>query len=576
MRVAPSSVTVRQPHGVPAGSIASGEAGPSHRRLGERGTPWALAVVALALRVPFFSRYPTEWDSVQLVMGLDRFDVQLGSPHAPGYWLYVAAGRTVRVLTPLDSHQSMLVLAALASAGAVALTYLAGRELAGPFLGLGAAGFLLVCPYLWFYGSMVNVYVFDALTVSALVLCALRARPGSRHGLAAAAVLGLGAGFRPTTLFLLGPLALVAAGRSVRSLRGALATVVVGGLAVAGWAVPMSLEQPGGFGAIRRESRSLWEGSAAQTTVFSDRYPERVHNNLVGTTAETLAALGPLLPLFGVGGLLALAGWLRRRRDGERPPPEGVPVALGAGVLAAAILPAVAFNYLVHFGKSGYLLIFLPAAVLGLCWPASRIGRPGPHRLASRALLGALLVLAGGLAAQRFVFGEGVLPRRWLDGSLEITQARFGAPYRMTASAIAATDEEVDRYREVGRVLDPRRDVLVFSWLNGAHRLRHAMWTMPDFWVALLTDGRHVSTGRHRVWWPESDQRLEVPEGGRAVFVFDAPPPEVAELVRTGRAAPLPLSTGPTVWVVPPGVSLLGITVAEVPPAEMGPQSRSG
>ena len=41
---------------------------------------------------------PTEWDSVQLTLGVDGFDVRLETPHAPGYWLYVAAGRVVRAL----------------------------------------------------------------------------------------------------------------------------------------------------------------------------------------------------------------------------------------------------------------------------------------------------------------------------------------------------------------------------------------------------------------------------------------------------------------------------------------------
>jgi hypothetical protein len=39
---------------------------------------------------------------------VDRFDVRLETPHAPGYWLYVAAGRVLRALGPLDATGSLL------------------------------------------------------------------------------------------------------------------------------------------------------------------------------------------------------------------------------------------------------------------------------------------------------------------------------------------------------------------------------------------------------------------------------------------------------------------------------------
>jgi len=50
---------------------------------------------------------PTEWDSVQLTLGFDRFDVRQDSPHAPGYWAYIAADRLIRALTPLDGTASL-------------------------------------------------------------------------------------------------------------------------------------------------------------------------------------------------------------------------------------------------------------------------------------------------------------------------------------------------------------------------------------------------------------------------------------------------------------------------------------
>src|SRR5207302_9292727 len=70
---------------------------------------------------------------------------------------------------------------------------------------------------------------------------------------------------------------------------------------------------------------------------------------------------------------------------------------------------SVAFVVLFHFGKAGYVLSFLPAAVLLLLWPAAKLPR--------RALVGASLVVVAvaGVDAQRFLQAAGVLPAQALD-----------------------------------------------------------------------------------------------------------------------------------------------------------------
>jgi hypothetical protein len=100
---------------------------------------------------------------VQLTLGVDGFDVRLETPHAPGYWLYVAAGRVVRAHRPPRHDRVAAVPRALASAGTVGLAYAVGRELAGRWLRLTAAAYLLAVPVLWYHGSIVSIYPFDAL-----------------------------------------------------------------------------------------------------------------------------------------------------------------------------------------------------------------------------------------------------------------------------------------------------------------------------------------------------------------------------------------------------------------------------
>ena len=40
-----------------------------------RWAPWLIFVSTLVIRLSTAARFPTEWDSVQFVLGVDRFDV---------------------------------------------------------------------------------------------------------------------------------------------------------------------------------------------------------------------------------------------------------------------------------------------------------------------------------------------------------------------------------------------------------------------------------------------------------------------------------------------------------------------
>jgi len=519
-----------------------------------RGARGAAGVAALsaggaAVHLPWRARLPTEWDSVQLVLGVDRFDVTQARPHAPGYWLAVAAGRLVRAATGLGAHDAMVVASALAAGAAVGLAYVVGRDLGGRWLGLAAAGFLLTSPFLLFYGATVATYAFDAVAVELLLLLAWRARPGSWHGAAAPAALALAAGFRPSSAVLLAPLAAVAVARGVRGGRAALVAAGGGLAGLALWAVPMGLEQPGGLAAVQRAGSRIWREAVSVSSPLYGAPGDGVAYNLGQAAGYTLAAVAALLPAAALAGALA---WRSRRRR-SRPAGGGRARSVPA-LLAVAALPPLAFVAAFHFGKAGYVLSYLPALVLLLLWPAVRLGPRG------RRTVGALVALGCLVQAQRFVAAPGVLPLALTDrGGPWFTRSRFGAPYRLTAQAIEEVDADTGRYRALAWAFDPATDVLVYVAGNGGHRYRHAMYTLPAFTAHYLQAGRDEYVGRRGSWVRERDRRLELPAGGRAVFVVDEAGPELGPLVAGGRASAQLLATGPTVYVVGAGPRLYGV-----------------
>lgn len=526
----------------------------------DRRVSVGISVVAFVLYRLVAARFPVEWDGAQLVMALDRFDVANGTPHPPGYWLYVAVGRTIRGSTSLDGTASLTMVSSVAAAATVGATHALGRAMGGRLLGVIAAALVLSSPFLWFYGASVDTYTLDALACTVLLSLAWHARPGSWHGLAAAGALGMSAGFRQTSLLLFAPLAVVAMARSARSLRTWAAGAGVGAVAIGSWSIPMLLEQPGGITAWREASDALLQGSVDQTAFFSGTAEVVTRNMTQGATYAAVTFLPAAI--VGLVAWLQLVRWRRGPGRAQHGSPHGQRHGRGSVeatlLVALGAVPAVAFLVLIHFGKAGYLLAALPAGVLLLLAPVARL----PRRTKPVVAVSALVVCL--LSAQRFLFAPGVVPEPLVDATpLFVTSSVNGAPYPFTAEAVEASDEAAIAQLALADALDPARDVLVWGWLNGGERYRHATLLLPQFTTSFVRDSRHVHTARHGRWRTDPDTTLEVPVGGRAVFVLAHVPPDLEVLLAAGLAEEVRLATGSSVWAVEPGVTLLGVEVVE-------------
>jgi hypothetical protein len=561
-------------------------------------TPWAIGVATLWARLATAATGPTDWDSAQYSAAVTRFDVTHGRPQPPGYWLYVEAGRLVHG-TGLATVSSLVLVAAVASAAAAGLTVVAGRDLGGRWVGTCAGIVVATSPFAWFYGSIVATYSFDLAIAPLLIILAWRARPHSWHGAGALVALAVAAGFRQSAGAMFLPLALLAVAGSVRRTREALAAVGLGLVALAAWLVPMALEQPGGITAWVRASKVESQGAVDATSVLHHASAGAV--NLGTFAAYTTLALLPLMALALVAawglGIRALVRAVRRRGDEEVPGgnlagaphlPSGGPQRAGprhrrgaprwvrpwyqsrAVILLAATVPAVVVVALVEFAKGGYLLSYLPGAVIVLLLaPAALLRSRAGHRTAARAwgvFATGVVVAVAVFGGDRFLFAGGVLPVHTEPGTngIWLTQARYQAPYADTRSAIRSADGIDRQLSGLRRLVRPGTDVLVIDTPDGgASFYRQAGTALPGRNIVLVAPGATEYTEHGASLGYDAHGAVPVVPGGSVYLIASPQLDGMGDETGAGRAQLVPgfRIAGLPVWRILPGASILGVPV---------------
>ncbi len=621
----PRTGAVPQAVGVRPGRIASDRAGTVGRDMADQVLPWAVALATLVSRLATAAVGPTDWDSAQFAAAVARFDVTHGRPQPPGYFLYAVSGRLVHGFGS-GTIGSLVLVSAVASALAAGLVVVAGRDLGGRWVGLAAGLLVATSPFAWFAGSVVTTYSFDLVAAPLLIILAWRARPHSWHGAAALASLGLLAGFRQSVLQAFALLALLAVAGSVRKLREAATAVLAGVGAVAVWFVPMVLAQPGGAPAWVRATRLEALGAIRATSVL-DHAPGGGTN--FGTVAAyTTLAVAPLAALALVsGGVLGVRALVRAAR--RPPPPPAPPAEVDASahspgatrrqgtptdgrrgapswvrpwyqtrtaILAAAIAPPLAIVTFVQFAKGGYLLAYLPGAIIALLLvPAALLGKrtagpPGPDpggpdpgtgsgpgspgtagTWTWRAVATLAVVAIAAVGAERFLTGTGVLPGTpsTTAHGLWLTQARYQAPYPDTRASIRSADAFDAALAALGPRIHPDRDVLVLDSVDGGTAYyRNAGWALPLDRVTLIVPGAAIYNELSGSLYYTLTRTVPVGTGGAVYLVAPPSLPGLGQLAERALAVQVHL-TRPIgdylVWRISPGARVLGVRVVEEP-----------
>src|SRR5258706_7076712 len=444
-----------------------------------------LALVTATVLTRFATRSHSlyDLDSVNYALAIDHFDPAAHQPQPPGYFLYVLTARAIRLLTG-DSSSALVALSIAASAALVVALYFLTREWFGRRSAMLAGALFVLSPLCWFHGTVALTYIVEAFFSALIGWNCWKASKGSgssRQAILGALLIGIAAGFRPSSALFLLPLWLFSTSSlSWRRRTQGIAAMIITGLA---WFIPM-LVQAGGAIRYFRSLSDLWSIVPGAASVLS--------SSPLLSLARGVTILFILALCFGLFSGL----WLLRART-PLPPRQRAFVWIW-------IAPALLFFALVFlkFVNSGYLLVITPPLF-------ALLGKRAADLIQGREMwswkgIGAVAFAAGNLAIYLFA-----------PLYCSYTEVRRGG---RDLAAVCA---------QVRSQASPARSVIV-GFDSHFQGYRHAAYYLPEYTVLQYPEVRYVSGTRLFV---NSGRRTSVlpamdPSSYQEVVLFPLPDSE--------------------------------------------------
>ena len=268
------------------------------------------AVVVALTRLWARSRSLWDWDETLFSLGVADYDVVQHHPHPPGFPLYLALAKLVRLFVHSDFH-SLQVITMIAAIALFPLLFRLAYELRFPFATAFLGSLLFVfLPNVWFFGGT----AFSDIPGLALLIaaCATLLR-GCRHRnayFAGALLLGLAAAIRPQALAVGCAPALIASWCRVREKRAkdvlvasaigiAVLGVSYGGAALASQSVEKYIAMNRTLREyVRTVDSFLNPGRAPVVTLFPDFFIRFIPGGHIPIAISALALISVVASLF--------------------------------------------------------------------------------------------------------------------------------------------------------------------------------------------------------------------------------------------------------------------------------------
>lgn len=323
-------------------------------------TAIVLSTFVVLTRLPFFSKYLYEWDSVNYALAFEKYDILHHQPHPPGYLFYVGFGKGINLIFN-DANSTMIIISMIFSILTVVLIYFLVKQMFSTTIAITSSILLIFNPLFWFYGEIATIYLSQAFFATLIIYLSYQVfRGNEKYFYPAILALGLAGGFRQELVVLMFPVWLFCLFYNNRDLKRVSTAFIILVFSVLVWFLP-TVSLAGGYQQYSYLSDLLfWMCVPRTSLLFGADLFNRLSN--LGAFFSWIILIFSFFGIF----ILILHNRLNRQKNimnikKNIKTPNGI-------ILTLWIIPAVLFYFLVHLPKPGYTLSYLPAfsIMLGL------------------------------------------------------------------------------------------------------------------------------------------------------------------------------------------------------------------
>jgi hypothetical protein len=353
----------------------------------ERLTQQQRAVFSVVAGICALSRFAAmarsawDWDEMLFSLGMRDYDVTSHHPHPPGFPLYIAMARVIRLMAASD-FRALQSINLLAGALAFPAVFLLARELRLRFETSVIAGALFAfLPNVWFFGGAAFSDVPSIVLALYAALFLLRGQRSTRDYLVGATLLAFAAGVRPQNL-LVGIFPGILAMRR-RPLLASVAALLIG-VVICGAAYGGAAWATGGWDPYISAVRWHGEYISRVDSFRSENRPPlwRIFDRFFLKQYQS----APLSILTSIFVVVSVAGSIRRR---ERPMLYNVLIFGPVAVMTWMMLD----RYSISRFSIGYQPMFALLAADGIRRVAGRLGPRAEYAIGG-ALIAAFIAYA--------------------------------------------------------------------------------------------------------------------------------------------------------------------------------------
>ncbi len=312
----------------------------------------SIFVIVIITRVPFMTKYLFEWDSVQLALGMNDFNIIKHQPHPPGYFLYIYISKFINLIIH-NQNYSMIILNIIFTILSCFIIYkFSFKLLKKRTLSFLSSLIVITNPYVWFHGEFANVYMIDFLFALIFFYVSYEIIFEKKDKMLLFSLLfGIGTGFRQSLILFFGLMYVfvffIYLKNSKKYSKKILINLLILGLSILLWLLP-TIILSGGFEVFFNNTKNQYNATTGITSIFNPK-------NALKMLAQTFNTLKLLIYSSSIMFFLVMINLLTKKFKFTK----NIKMLLWIW-----FLPSFLFCSFIHLGKIGYIMTLLPLIII--------------------------------------------------------------------------------------------------------------------------------------------------------------------------------------------------------------------